>query len=302
MAEFLRGVCPVLAVPFADDGALDLDGFASVVDHVLDTDVSSVLLFGFAGEFAKLDDAERGLLLDVLVAHTGDGRGVAAIASVTDHSADVAVRRAQIYAEAGADALNVLPPSFLSPSAAQVADHVAAVCDAVDLPIVLQHAPAQTGAVLSAEEIVALASAHPNLEAVKVESHPPGRLVERLLELSGGQLTSLVGYAGLQWPDAYLRGAVGVQPGCSAPEVYIEMQRLLDAGSFDGFRTLHQRALPWLTYWMQSVELLVSVEKLVLQRRGIIASARCRRPAYALDHLESAAVDAFLAEFDELLR
>jgi 4-hydroxy-tetrahydrodipicolinate synthase len=167
---------------------------------------------------------------------------------------------------------------------------------------VLQHAPSQTGAVLSAEELVALARAHPNLSTVKVESHPPGRMVEHLLRLSGGALRSLVGYAGLQWPDAHARGAVGVQPGSSVPELYVEMQELLDAGAVDAFQGMHQRALPWLAYWMQSVELLVSVEKLILQRRGVIASARCRRPSYALDRLEMAAIDSFLTEFDELLQ
>jgi 4-hydroxy-tetrahydrodipicolinate synthase len=299
--ELLRGVSPVLSVPFHEDGALDLPGFVSVVDHVLATGVSSVLLFGLASEFAKLEDAERQALLTELLARTRDRRDVSAIVSVTDHSAEVAVRRARTYAEAGVDVINVLPPSFLSPSRRQVLDHVASICAAVDVPVVLQYAPSQTGVPIAVGEIVTLAHSHPNLEVVKVESQPPGRMVQELLEASGGRVRSLVGYAGVQWPDAHRRGAVGVQPGCSATEVYVRAQQLLDNGDEAGFLAVHGRALPWLTYWMQSVELVVAAEKLVLQRRGIIASARCRRPRYELDQGEVARVDAFLTEFDELL-
>ncbi len=300
-ADLLRGVSPVLSVPFQEDGALDLPGFASVVDHVLATGVGSVLLFGLASEFAKLDDEERQDLLSVLLARTRDRRDVSAIVSVTDHSAEVALRRARRYAGAGADVINVLPPSFLSPSTSQVLDHVSSICAAVDVPVVLQYAPSQTGVAIAVNDIVALARSHPNLEVVKVESQPPGRMVQELHQASGGRLRSLVGYAGVQWPDAHVRGAVGVQPGCSATEVYVRALQLLDEGDQAGFLALHGRALPWLTYWMQSVELVVAAEKLVLQRRGIVASARCRRPGYALDQREVAQVDAFLAEFDELL-
>lgn len=300
-ARLLRGVCPVLLVPFAADGELDLPGFASVVDHVLGTGVTSVLLFGLASEYAKLDEQERRDLLEVLVSRTRDRTDVAAIASVTDHSAEVAVRRAREYAQVGVDVINVLPPFFLGPTPDQVLDHVAAICSAVDLPVVLQYAPSQTGVAISPERIVALADRHRNLTVVKVESQPPGRLVEQLLMLSGGRLRSLVGYAGLQWPDAHARGAVGVQPGCSATELYVEAQRLLDIGDEDGFRALHTRALPWLSYWMQGVELVVAAEKLLLQRRGIIESAYCRRPGYLLDEREIAAVDSFLSEFREFL-
>jgi 4-hydroxy-tetrahydrodipicolinate synthase len=300
-ARLLRGVCPVLSVPFSADGELDLPGFASVVDHVLGTGVTSVLLFGLAGEFAKLEEREKRDLLEVLLSRTRGRGDVAAIASVTDHSAEVAVRRAREYARLGVDVINVLPPSFLGPTQEQVLDHVAAICAAVDVPVVLQYAPGQTGVAISPEQIAALADRLDNLAVVKVESQPPGRLVSQLLQLSHGRLLSLVGYAGLQWPDAHARGAVGVQPGCSATELYVAAQRLLDSGDEAGFRALHTRALPWLSYWMQSVELVVAAEKLVLQQRGIIESAYCRSPRYVLDSREAAAVGSFLAEFREYL-
>ena len=105
-----------------------------------------------------------------------------------------------------------------------------------------------------------------------------------------------MGYAGVQMPDVLARGAVGIQPGCSFTEVYAELWRLWHADPA-GFAALHARLLPYISYWMQGVELIVRAEKLILKRRGIIASDYCRSPAYALDAREIAQVEQFLDEF-----
>jgi len=68
-----------------------------------------------------------------------------------------------------------------------------------------------------------------------------------------------------------------------------------------GFHRLHGRMLPYLTYWMQNVELIIQVEKTILARRGIIGSDHCRRPGWDLDDRESQQIDRFLAEFSEEL-
>jgi 4-hydroxy-tetrahydrodipicolinate synthase len=163
-------------------------------------------------------------------------------------------------------------------------------------PVVLQYAPAQTGTSLDAEVIASIASAHPNLVAVKVESTPPGALIAALA-MAEPSLPSLVGYAGLQLPDALRRGAVGVQPGCSFTELYVLFWRLWMGGDEQAALALHRRMLPFLSYWMQSVELIVAAEKLISLRRGLTRTARCRAPAHALDDDEITFVDAFLQEF-----
>jgi len=49
--RLLRGVSPVLEVPFHDDESVDYDGFSEVVAHSLGTGVTSVMFPGFASEF-----------------------------------------------------------------------------------------------------------------------------------------------------------------------------------------------------------------------------------------------------------
>jgi 4-hydroxy-tetrahydrodipicolinate synthase len=297
----IRGVCPVLAVPFSDDGALDVDGFVSVVEHVVGSGVSAVTLFGLASEFHKLTDAERERLVAALVERTRSNANVAAVISVTDHATEVAVERARTYVAAGADALMLLPPFFLGPSAAAIIAHVEEVLAAVSVPVIAQYAPVQTGVRIDAEVWASLHEARSNLALIKVEAQPPGPYVSAIAAASSGALGSLVGYAGVQLPDALRRGAIGVQPGCSFTEIYVELMRLWDTGDAAGFNLLHRRLLPFISYWMQGVELIVQAEKSILARRGLIAGDYCRRPGYVMDGEERLMIDRFLDEFADFL-
>ncbi|MDV3124232.1 dihydrodipicolinate synthase family protein [Mycobacterium sp. 21AC1] len=297
--RMLTGVCPVLEVPFDSEGALDLDGFNSVVEHTLDAGATAVMFPGFASEFLKLATAERHALCDALLPHTVGNDRVAAVISVPDHATRLAVSEATRAAEAGADAINVLPPFQLGPSREAVLAHVEAVISAVDpVPVVVQYAPAQTGTALDATTLRTLADRHPNLQAVKVESVPPGRMISALSAPSPGRaLPSLVGYAGLHMIDALRRGAIGVQPGCSFTELYVEIWNSWTGGDHDAAVGLHTRMLPYLSSWMQGVELIVAVEKEISVRRGWFGSAHCRAPGHRLDDEELRTIDRFCADF-----
>jgi len=119
---------------------------------------------------------------------------------------------------------------------------------------------------------------------------------------SGGQLNALVGYAGVQMPDALERGAVGVQPGCSFTEIYVELYRLFERGQRADMLKLHTQLLPYISYWMQGVELIVKAEKMILQKRGIIATDYCRGISYQMDQLECERIEIFCQEFAGYLK
>ena len=148
--------------------------------------------------------------------------------------------------------------------------------------------------------IAALATARPNLRFVKVEANPPGRVVTTLLSGSPA-VPALVGYAGMLLPDALRRGAAGVQPGCSFTELYVLFWRLWTEGNQGSANRLYGEVLPFLSYWMQHPELIIAAEKLISYRRGLIACANCRKPAWHLDGPEVAMVDDFLRHFADVL-
>ncbi|HNP70291.1 MAG TPA: dihydrodipicolinate synthase family protein [Kouleothrix sp.] len=296
MPKQIHGIVPIVAAPFSETGALDEDSFVALVRHLLGSGARALTLFGLATEFYKLADAERARMQALLLAETGASPDVAGVISITDHSWEVAAARARAAEDQGADALMLLPPFFLGPGEDAIMTHLRRVIGSVRIPVIVQYAPAQTGVRIAPEVFLRLRDELPNADFVKVETQPPGRYVAQLVERSAGRLGALVGYAGVQMPDVLARGAVGIQPGCSFTEVYAELWRLWHADPA-GFAALHARLLPYISYWMQGVELIVRAEKLILKRRGIIASDYCRSPAYALDAREIAQVEQFLDEF-----
>ncbi|WP_275291588.1 dihydrodipicolinate synthase family protein [Amycolatopsis sp. La24] len=297
----IRGVSPVLEVPFTDDGDIDVSGFRRVIRQVLGTGVGSVMFPGFASEFYKLAEDERHTLTEVLLAETNPRADVLAIIAVQDHATRLAVQRAKEVVAAGADLINLLPPHYLQPSRKALVKHIREVLDAVaPTPVVLQYAPEETGTSLDADVLRKIAANHANLQLVKVESSPPGPLIA---ELAAGDppIPAVEGYAGVQLPDAIRRGAVGTQPGCSFTEIYVEIWRRFEDGDEAGGDELHRRLLPYISYWMLDTERIIAAEKLISVRRGFFGSPYCRAPAHRLDAEDIRMIDRFLAEFREFL-
>lgn len=301
MSKEISGIVPIVAATFTGSGTLDEDSFQSLIRHLLGTNASALTLFGLATEFYKLAEGERARMQTLLLEQTSRSDSVAGIISITDHSWEVACQRARAAEAQGADALMLLPPYFLSPGEDAILDHLKRVIGGVKIPVIVQYAPVQTGVRISPEVFLKIREALPNAEFIKVETQPPGRYVSQLVERSQGKLKSLVGYAGVQMPDALERGAVGIQPGCSFTEIYVELWRLWGTDKV-AFQNLHNKLLPYINYWMQGVELIIKVEKAILKRRGIIASDYCRNPSYAIDKYEQKQIEKFMSEFSEWLQ
>lgn len=276
----ITGVCPVVSAAFHDDGQLDLGGFGAICRYVVNSGVSSVMVFGVATENSKLNDDERSAMFDVLVSER-EGSGVAIVATVADHSTELACARAQQWVDRGADVINILPSYFLAPGQEQVLAHLGEILDSVSVPVIIQSLPSG-GQEVPLADIVGLGVDHPNLAQIKVENTPAAELIRDVERISRGTISSLVGWGGLEWQEATLAGAVGVQPGCSLIELYVGAQKYLESDDFAGFAEAFAPLHAPLTLWMRHPEVLIAMEKHILMQRGIIASSRTRRPSARL--------------------
>jgi len=137
----LKGICPIIATPFTRTGEVDYESLEREVSFMADNGCHGVTLFGIAGEYYKLTDAESERMVRVVV-DTCKKKGIPSIISVTQHATEVAAKRAKYYQDCGADSLMLLPPYFLKPGAGAIYEHMKTVCNAVDIPVVVQYAPA----------------------------------------------------------------------------------------------------------------------------------------------------------------
>lgn len=289
----LTGICPVVAMPFTAEGAVDLDSFGSMLRHLLSTGVQGLTLFGIASEFHKLTDAEKDMTAKIFI-DTLAKTEVFSMLSVTDHSLEVAVERAKKYEAWGADCLMVLPPFFLNPSQESLKAHMEAILAAVRIPVLIQYAPNETKIELSTDALAALCDAHPNV-MFKIESNPPLPDITQLLARKK-EASVFVGYAGLYMLEVLAAGGRGVMPGCSFAQIY---RRIYDLSHTDAAaaKDLHRRLFQYISVWMTDCEYIIQVEKTILQRRGIIVSDYCRRPGKQLSEKDMQDIQTFLEEF-----
>ncbi|MDA3960116.1 MAG: dihydrodipicolinate synthase family protein [Planctomycetota bacterium] len=295
----LTGILPIIATPFTADGQLDEASLDKLVRHLGAIGCHGVTGFGIASEFYKLSDAERVTSAEIIIA-AARASSVPSILSVTDHATVTAVATAKRWQAMGADALMLLPPYFLKPGAAAIAAHIRAVAAAVDIPVVLQYAPEQTGVAIAPEVFIDIVKDHPNAAWLKVECKPPGSYINRLMDLADGGLTVHVGNAGLNMVECHQRGARGVMPGCSLSELYLQSWNCLEAGNRTGATDIHDRLVSVLNHIRQNVEMIIAFEKHILMRRGVIPCDHCRAPSFQADGIDKELFEHLYARIEPL--
>lgn len=294
----IKGVCPVLAVPFTSEGEVDYDSFASLVEWIISLNTQSVLFFGVASENIKLSDPERISLLEMLL-ELRQGTPLQVITTVADHSSELAVKRAREYQTMGVDFINILPPTFFNPTAHQVREHISRILEAVHLPVVVQHLP-QAGGMSDVGELMPLAEKYSNFQIVKCEANPPSESIRRVAAMSNGRVKTLIGWGGIFWREGYEAGAQGIQPGCGITDLYHWAERALLKGDISEFEKRLDRFIPSVTYLIENLDRLIQAEKHILFRRGIIATDYCRNPTIELDTKSLNEIEKVLALVQEV--
>ncbi|WP_202301284.1 dihydrodipicolinate synthase family protein [Dryocola clanedunensis] len=293
-AQDIIGVNPITAMPFTASGEIDEASLIRLLEHLADSGAQGTTLFGIASEFPKLDDHERDRLAQIFVT-TLAGSPLYRAMSITDHSTELAVKRARRYASLGADALMLLPPFFLQPNQQAIQEHIFAVLEAVDIPVMVQYAPGETGLAITPEQLAEVAARYPHA-VFKIECNPPVDYTREFLA-KAPQASVLNGYAGLYMLQMLEAGGKGVMPGCSFTEVYVQIYRHWLKGEQQQAEALHTALLPYIQRWMSHCEYIIQAEKTILMRRGIIASDYCRRPGWALTAEDGLLIDKFIADF-----
>lgn len=278
----LKGICPAIVTPFTDNGDVDFDSYRNLCKHLIKGGCHGMTLFGIAGEYYKLTEAEEKQLIKITVEECRIG-GVPSIISITRHSTELAVKWAQYVEAEGADCLMLLPPFFLKPNGQQLYDHMKEVGQSVNIPIMVQYAPEQTGVAIDPAILNRLGKEVPNISIYKIENKPSGQYISNLLKASDGEAKIFIGNAGFQMIEGLDRGAVGVVPGSSMFDIYVEIYDEYLAGNREKVFELHNMLNAMLNHIRQDVEMIIFFEKLILKRRGLITSDYCRKPTHTPD-------------------
>jgi 2-keto-3-deoxy-L-arabinonate dehydratase len=276
----VHGLVPVLATPFTSDGELDLRSLRGLTEFQLAHGADGVAVGGMASEAFALTADERLRVLREVVDVVGGALPV--VSGVNATSTVTAVEQAREAVAGGADALMVLPPYMVKPSAAQVVDFYAEVGSAADVDVMVQDAPTSTGVTLPVSVLVELSKLD-NVTSVKVEAAPTARKVGEVVDAVGDEEFAVLGGLNAQSCLAeYERGAIGTMPACEFTDELAVVLADWASGEKARARSGFQRLLPLILLGLQS-GIAWAVHKEVLVRRGIIADATVRAPAAPLD-------------------
>ena len=285
----LEGVLPVIQTAFGPDGEVDLAETSRELDWVLSQGVTG-LVTGMVSELLRLTEDERHRLAEVVVAKAREG-GVASVIGCGAESTVTAVHHARHAARLGADAVMVIPPTTVTLDDAAVFDYYTAICDAVDVGLVVQDAGGYVGRPMSIDVQVRLFERYRDRVWFKPEADPIGPRLSRLRAATGGEARVLEGSGGAALVDSFRRGVVGTMPGA---EVCWAIQALWDALSGGDWDTAYEISgvLNMLVALQTSIDSYVAVEKHLLVRQSVLASTRARGPVgFTLDEETRAEVD-----------
>ncbi len=148
------GSIPALITPFRV-GAFDEPAFRRLVDWQIENGSSALVPCGTTGESSTLSNAEHHRVIEVCVEQAA-GR-VPVIAGCGSNSTAHAIALTRAAKEAGADAALHVPPYYNRPNQQGIYAHVAAIAEAVDLPILLYNVPARTVTDIAVETMARLA-------------------------------------------------------------------------------------------------------------------------------------------------
>ena len=237
------GVYAATALPFADDGAPDLDRFRDHCAWLIDRGVAGIVPNGSLGEYESLTEEERALV--VAAAADAAGGRAALVPGVSGRSGPESRRWAEHAAEAGAVAVMALPPTAHQPTADEVVAHFREIAKA-GLPIVAYNNPYSTRVDLTPDLLARLAEIE-EVAAVK-EFSQDARRVARIRERAP-RLEVICGCDDVL-VEAVLLGAVGWIAGFvnALPASSVRLFELCAAGDVAAAMALYRPLLPLLRW------------------------------------------------------
>ncbi|HUD32314.1 MAG TPA: dihydrodipicolinate synthase family protein [Variovorax sp.] len=272
-----RGLFPVVPTPFTEAGELDLESQKRCVDFMIDAGSDGLcILANFSEQFLLADD-EREVLTRTILEHVA-GR-VPVIVTTTHFSTRVCIERSRRAQEQGASMLMVMPPyhgATFRVGEPQIHAFYARLSDAVDIPIMIQDAPA-AGTPLSPAFLARMAREIEHVAYFKIETAGAAAKLRELIRLGGDAIEGpWDGEEAITLLPDLEAGATGAMTGGGFPD---GIRPILDAyreGRRDDAIAGYERWLPLINLENRQCGPLAA--RSLMKEGGVIACEAPRHP------------------------
>lgn len=287
-----EGVIPAVVTPFSLRGALDRPGLERHLEWLDGRGLAGRLISGSTGESPLLSASEHRDIVRLAAARRE--RGQFLLAGAGAESTRQSVRLCRASAEAGADAVLVVNPSYYQGmlSEAALETFFTAVAEESPVPVMLYSVPKFTGRPLTPGLVERLAS-HPNILGLKDSSGDLNAL-QAFLERTPPDFQVLTGAASITGP-AVLAGAAGAILAMAnvVPDLCVALYRVARRGEVEMVKVL-QTELNFLTRSIQNAHGIAGLKTAATLRGGW--GGYPRAPLLPLDEAGRERVAAALRE------
>ncbi|KGE10773.1 cytochrome C biogenesis protein CcdA [Burkholderia gladioli] len=295
-----RGVFPVVPTTFSDTGELDLASQKRAVDFMIDAGSDGLCILANFSEQFSLSDEEREILTRTVLEHVA-GR-VPVIVTTTHYGTRLCAARSRRAQELGAAMVMIMPPyhgaTFRVPET-QIHEFYARVSDAIEIPIMIQDAPA-SGTVLSAPFLARMAREIEQVSYFKIETPGAANKLRELIRLAGDAAQGpWDGEEGITLLADLNAGATGSMTGGGFPD---GIRTIVDAhreGRLDEAFAAYQRWLPLINHENRQAGLLAC--KALMKEGGVIDCELPRHPLPAMQPETRAELVAIARRLDPLV-
>jgi 4-hydroxy-tetrahydrodipicolinate synthase len=277
-----------MVTPLLPSGALDLESIDGLIEHLIKTGVSGLLVLGSTGEAGMLDQGSREQVLHHVVERT-NGRihvmaGVPALG--TQDTIDM-VRR---WSALEPDSLLVTAPYAFQLSATELTEHFRLVARSTSIPVLAYNIPVRVQVVLQPVWISDLAR-EGVIQGVKDSSGDVQ--AAHTLATSTSVLSGFRRYTGSeQAMDSWLlAGFDAVVPGLANPfsRFHVELTRRAAVGDWAGARSVQDAIVDLLRLYQYSIpgasftaSAIASMKEALVQQ-GIISTSTLATPFVQAD-------------------
>ncbi|MCQ0091243.1 dihydrodipicolinate synthase family protein [Roseovarius sp. M141] len=162
-----EGIYTPAITPHHDDGAIDRDGFAALIEHLIASGVHGIINGGSTGEYYAQSMEERVEMAKL--AKEIIGKRVPLIVGTVAIRLEDSIQMGECAAEIGADAILIGSPPYAVPTEQENALNALAIDRAADLPVMLYNYPGRMG-INMGEEFLDRVGRSRNFVAIKESS------------------------------------------------------------------------------------------------------------------------------------
>ncbi len=237
-----KGLGVALVTPFNQDGQIDFDTLARIVENLIEGSVDFLCVLGTTAETPTLTSDER-LTVTKFVIKQVNGR-IPIMVGCSSNCTATAVEQIKQYQLDGIDGILSAVPFYNKPSQEGVYRHFAEIAKASSKPIILYNVPGRTGINMAAQTTLRIAREFKNVIGVKEASGKMDQIKE-IINNAPEHFKVIVGDDSLAM-EAIQNGSVGVISviGNAIPKTFGKLVHLSMEGKFNEAAAIQQQLDP----------------------------------------------------------